>query len=412
MSIENKNTSKIEGYISKFSYSINEDINLYLNIPDNNIKINVYNYFNGFDNPFYSFETNGKIQTLEKLSFAEGCKWDKTISFKINDTWESGLYIIKLFSDTDSFFIPFIIKNPNKTNFLILMNTNTWQAYNNYGGASYYRYNCKFNSKYGKKGKIRPGSSVVTFDRPNPIISKEVKDKIKNYGKNIQYKSHLFYGEMYLLEWLHKNNYSYNLISDRDLHDEYPIQNYNCLILNCHPEYWTPNMVNNVTKNAKNIISLGGNVAYRKINFNSHKMIKNNLWNPNTLKNITGSYFTDYDADTYAPYKIINKHSWVFKEINIKPIFGNKTLNSSVGKNGCSGHETDKCIIHPKYIIARGMNIGKNRHYSGGGDILYFITGKRKIFSVGSITYTGGLYTDKIIEKITKNVVNYFSISK
>jgi hypothetical protein len=414
---ENRNKSKntsshneLEGYIDKYSYSLNEIINLRLSIPDKKAHVNIYYYFDKFENSIYSFECEGSIQNKEKLSFAEGCNWKITTSFKIKSEWKCGLYIIKVQSENKNYFIPFIVKNIQKTDFVIVMNTNTWEAYNTYGGASYYRYFSKSNSKYGNTGNVRGGTPVVSYNRPNGRISVEINDKIKNYGKNIKYKSHLFYGEMYLIDFIHNNNYSYSLITDMDLHNNYPIQNHKSLILNCHPEYWSSNMVNNVVKNANNIISLGGNVSYRKININSSKMIKNNLWNPTTLANISGSYFTDHDDNTFAPYEVVNKNSWIFNGIKIGiPYFGKTSLNNSTMENGCSGHELDKCVINKKFIIAKGTNIGKQNR-RGGGDILFFTNKKTKIFSVGSIVFTGGIYTDNVVKTIVINVLNKFKL--
>jgi hypothetical protein len=162
-------------------------------------------------------------------------------------------------------------------------------------------------------------------------------------------------------------------------------------------------MVNNVKKNANNIISLAGNVSYRKINLGSETMKKNGLWQPHILTNISGSYFTDNDSNTYSPYKIFKKNSWVFKGVKLKGnYFGNKSLNTPLNKDGCSGHELDKCVVNRNNIIAKGTN-GR-----GGGDMLYYKVGKRKIFSVGSIVFTGGVYVDDIIEKITLNVLKNF----
>jgi N,N-dimethylformamidase len=406
----NNHNEELEGYIDKYSYSIDESINLRLSIPYKKALISIYYYFNGFENSIHSFECDGNIQNKNKLSFAEGCKWEITTILKIQSEWKHGLYIIKIQSENNNYFIPFIIKNIEKTDFVILMNTNTWEAYNKYGGASYYRYMSKDASKYGNNKKLRSGSSTVSYNRPNSIISFEINNKILNYGKNIRYKSHLFYGEMYLIEFIHNNNYSYSLITDIDLHNNYPIQNYKSLILNCHPEYWSSKMVTNVIKNSNNIISLAGNVSYRKINITSSNMIKNNLWNPITLLYISGSYFTDNDDNTYSPYQIINKNSWIFNGIKINSqYFGKISLNNDLDKNGCSGHELDKCIINKNFIIAKGINIGKNNK-RGGGDILFFTIKNKKIFSVGSIVFTGGIYTDNVIKNIVINVLNKFKI--
>lgn len=410
---KNKNTdnqTELEGYIDKYSYLLDDTINLRLSIPNKKAQINIYYYFNGFENSIYSFECEGNIQNKDKLSFAEGCNWKITTSFKIQSTWKHGLYIIEIQSENKNYFIPFIIKNTQKTDFVILMNTNTWEAYNTIGGASYYRYFSKNSSKYGNNNKLRHGTSVVNYNRPHTAISVEINNKIKNYGKNIKYKSHLFYGEMYLIDFIHNNNYSYSLITDMDLHNNYPIQNYKSLILNCHPEYWSSSMVNNVVKNANNIISLAGNVSYRKININLSSMTKNNLWNSKTLMGISGSYFTYHDDNTYAPYEVINKNSWIFSGIKISSsYFGKTSLNNSPGSNGCSGHELDKCVINKQFIIAKGINIGKQNR-RGGGDILFFTNESKKIFSVGSIVFTGGIYTDNIVKNIVINVLNKFKI--
>lgn len=402
----------IIGYIDSYSYYINDTINLRLSISNKNVEINIYYYFDGFKSPLHSFNSVGEQQIPDKLSFAKGCNWKITSSLKIPENWKKGLYIIQINSDKKFFYIPFIIKNLEVSDFIILLNTNTWEAYNRYNGASYYRYMCNFNTIYGKKGKIRQGSNTVSFHRPNLTISDEIYNKIQNYEKNIKFKSHLFYGEMYLIDWMHKNSYSYTLITDMDLHNNFPIQNFKCLVLNCHPEYWTKQMTNNVITNAKNIISLAGNVAYRKVIISKNTMIKNNLWSPSTLKKISGSFFTDNDANTYSPYKILNKKNWIFNNININTnYFGSKSLNNPPNQNGCSGHELDKCVIDKNNIIAKGTNIGiknGNSNISYGGDILYYKINKKKIFSVGSIVFTGGIYTDDIVKQIVINVLNKF----
>jgi hypothetical protein len=136
------------------------------------------------------------------------------------------------------------------------------------------------------------------------------------------------------------------------------------------------------------------------------------LWSPSTLKKISGSFFTDNDANTYSPYKILNKKNWIFNNININTnYFGSKSLNNPPNQNGCSGHELDKCVIDKNNIIAKGTNIGiknGNSNISYGGDILYYKINKKKIFSVGSIVFTGGIYTDDIVKQIVINVLNKF----
>ena len=167
-------------------------------------------------------------------------------------------------------------------------------------------------------------------------------------------------------------------------------------------------MVNNVVNNAKNIISFAGNVSYRKIDLNGSFIKKRGLWKPTILTSITGSYFTDYDDNTYSQYQLINRNSWVFKGIKFSGnYFGKRSLNNPLNENRCSGHELDKCVVSKKYIIAKGTNIGKWGQ-RGGGNIIFFTIGNKQIFSTGSIVFTGGIYTDNAIKGIVINVLNKF----
>ena len=331
-------------YTHRFSYFSNENINLRINSLSKNVNINIINFKN--NKTIINYQINGNFKQKDnnevELLFVNGYKWKINHVIKFPKNIEHGLYFIELKTIKNSFYIPFIIKSDKKTDFVVLMNTNTWHAYDSTGGASFYRYNIPFNTKYGSTNSKFPIISAVTFDRPLNFISNNISFYIKN-GIINKY-DHLLYGELRLLKWLYNNKYDVSIIDDNDIDLNYPLKNHKTLVLNCHPEYWTQNMINNIYYNANNIVSIAGNVGYRKIVKNGLIIKRIGLWDKKYLDKITGSYYDDIGYDTNSYYKI-HRGSVIFNGVNGK-IFGEKTLNKNPkNDDGISGYETDKMIV-------------------------------------------------------------------
>ena len=177
--------------------------------------------------------------------------------------------MIRLFDEKTEFFFSFIIKDKISKDITILTPTNTWQAYNDWGGASFYKYN--LNKKI-KKTNV----NILSLDRPNPCSS-----PFRKYG-------HLADQEIYFYEWITEKNYSYSTIDDLDLHNNYDLSKTKVLIINNHSEYWTEGMLNNLENylsKGGNLINLSGNNIFWK-SIISNNQIDN--WYECALKN--GAY--------------------------------------------------------------------------------------------------------------------------
>tara|TARA_B100001059_G_scaffold236815_1_gene290821 strand:- start:5184 stop:7073 length:1890 start_codon:yes stop_codon:yes gene_type:complete len=482
-----QNCINIEGYLSKSSFDKNETVNVMVNTIDESFSINIYTYkdFLLNNNPIISDSNiQGKIQNTNIKSFAYGCDWEPSYNFKISDSWKKGIYIIKIKTTNtlynNIFYLFFILKNNTiiQQKNVVLINTNTHNAYNTWNG--YYSYfnktkygylnndneyildikTCYYN--YSSKTKKLPSetkystgpkgvSKIVSFKRPNRRISEEIKNKYYIFNEykivNKYRYSHLFIGESYLLDWLDNNNIDYDLIDDMDLHlNTVNLNQYNNIILNCHPEYWSNEMFKTFTEFSinNNIIALSGNNIYRKVFIKDNMMIKdleNNKTddemlnmskkyvNSKNIKNwiigyntwvrkkhmdeiiepheLLGSLYENLCYD-FAPYKITNINHWIFEGIDLKnnDFIGKKNLNNKLSVDsfgaGSSGHETDQCIYDDKFILAKGIN----KEDKGGHIYLYERDNGSKVFSVGSVVFTGSLSVDNNISIMILNVFN------
>jgi N,N-dimethylformamidase len=385
------------------------------------------------------------MQTLPDGHFVEtGVRWDNGFGVHrqvIAAPERTGLYYFHAKGESGAFFSFPLVVAPAKPHapLAVLASTNTWNAYNAFGGRSNYIMagrmidtpivNAKSDlpryklSDYGE-WKSAPEFAPLSFDRPEPYNhvpeGVECTDPIEG-----RQACHLAPAEWRLLGWLERQGYPYDLYAEAQLHDGlFDLDAYRVLILNTHPEYWSAEMYAKVKRwvfeCGGKLMYLGGNgincaveyldgaTAMRCLNhwpagFESrfHHAVESEA-------NLLGVAFTDPGAMTVAPYEVLEPGHWVFAGAGLQrgALFGTRTLHARYGDGG-SGHETDKITpSSPKNVqlLARGLNPD-----AGGAHLVYFETpGGGAVFSAGSITYPTGLLCDLPTSVITANVLNRF----
>jgi N,N-dimethylformamidase len=352
-------------------------------------------------------------QPTRNLDFLLGCSWESSMNMKLPHGIESGIYALILENEdsvTTSF--PIIISDSYQSDLLVICSTNTWQAYNFWGGGSLY----KLDSTWKEHGSV---SNLVHFNRPMPGAINS---------------SHLVKGELYLHKWLNQFEIPFDLCSDADLSSGIDLSRYKTVVLNCHNEYWTDGMydaVANYTQLGGNLISLGANQMYARVTIKDGQMefhehggkhlhdgseggLWRNLDKPESA--ILGVQYTMDLYDTYAPYKILDGSHWVFGEGN--DLTGKQFGSFSDNRGAAAGHEMDVTTeFSPSstQIIAKGLNglelrDGVWTSKPGGAEIVIgeYPNGGQ-FFSVGSITFSGALAHDSIASSMLLNVIKRFN---
>jgi N,N-dimethylformamidase len=385
------------------------------------------------------------MQTVPDGHFVEGgVRWDNGFGVHrqiIAAPERSGLYYFHARGESGAFFsFPLVVAPKHPQNpVAILASTNTWNAYNAFGGRSNYIMaarmidepivNAKSDlpryqlSDYGE-WKSGPEFAPLSFDRPEPYNhvpeGVECTDPIEG-----RQACHLAPAEWRLLGWLERQGYPYDLYADHHLHSGIlKLEAYRALILNTHPEYWSEEMYRAVKswvfERGGKLLYLGGNGLNCKIEFldDGRAMRCLNGWPEGyesrfhaaveSEANLLGVVFSDAGAMTSAPYEVVAAEHWVFGGTGLRrgDLFGTKILHERYG-DGASGHETDKISASsPEHtlLLARGLNPD-----DGGAHLVYFETpGGGAVFSAGSITYPTGLLCDPPTSRMTANVMERF----
>lgn len=179
----------------------------------------------------------------EKASSA-GCGWPVALKVKIPAEWRSGYYQATLrAADNGEKFVHrgsrtaqsscyFVVRSaaPGRdTKILLQLSTNTYNAYNNWGGTSLYA----FNGRGGVQG------TRVSFDRPPA--------------------SQFSRWELPFVQWAERNGYQIDYAANSDLEFRPEIlMNYKLVLSVGHDEYWSGVMRDNL----ETWIGKGGNVAF------------------------------------------------------------------------------------------------------------------------------------------------------
>jgi N,N-dimethylformamidase beta subunit-like protein len=368
----------------------------------------------------------------------------------------SGLYYFHAETESGACFsFPWVVAPASpRAPIAVLASTNTWNAYNNFGGRSNYIHasglppeptvNARLDLLRYQGGSYPewqfPDSEYppLSFERPEPFnhIPRDVEIADPIAGRQ---PCHLAPAEWRLLGWLEREGQPYDLYSEYQLHaGDLDLDAYTVLIAAVHPEYWSRRMYERVKEwvfgRGGRLMYLGGNGLNCEVELpdSASMRCKTQLvsdgsalgpldpaepgrrWESRFHRtveseaNLLGVVCTDAGIMTAAPYRVVEPSHWVFDGTDLAEgdLFGEASQHERC-HGGASGHETDKrspSTPENAVLLARGLNPEE-----GGAEIVYHETpSEGAVFAVGSITYVASLWVDDAISQITANVVHRF----
>jgi hypothetical protein len=190
--------------------------------------------------------TTGGTANGHDLRMTSAASWTKTLSIDITSSWVPGTYLIKISDGQFASYAPLTVRDDTGTKHaLMIQQANaTWEAYNSYGGVSFY-------------SGLTTGSGRLTFDRPYS----------EGQGSG-QYLSL----EQGLVFWAESKGLDVTYWTNNDL-DEFGGQlpdRAGTIFLPGHDEYFSPGMraaLSQAMSRGVNVANLGANTAYRLIKF-------------------------------------------------------------------------------------------------------------------------------------------------
>lgn len=234
----------VEGYTDHVSYRPTETLSLHVSTSAPQFSIEIIRVGKSREVVHTQSGITGKQYAVPENASSNGCNWPVSIAIPIPTNWKTGYYEVvmriqdggekyqqrgKRTAESTCFFVLRPSQPAATTNILLQLSTNTYNAYNNWGGFSLYAYN----------GLALVQGHRVSFHRPPAT----------------QY----YNWEQPFVAWCESNNIEidYAANSDLELHpDEF--KNYALVLSVGHDEYWSTPMRDHL----ESFIAAGGNVAF------------------------------------------------------------------------------------------------------------------------------------------------------
>ena len=305
----------------------------------------------------------------------------------------------------------------------VLASTITWNAYN-YFNQEGLPERPIVNSRQDVKRYTQPDTwpfeetgARLSFQRPNPASQIPEQDVITDPISG-RVNSAFAPGLWRLLGWLDREEFEYDLYSETELHfDRVPLDEYDVLVLDAHPEYWSKEMYWRVKEwvfeRGGKLAYLGGCGLYAEVEFDDEFTMHCRREGEFDLRgeseaNLLGVAYTHTGFQTGAPYQVLDDTHWVFDGTGLKKgdLFGQESLHERC-PGGASAHELDKIsdqspagLVH----LAKGTN--PDGH---GADMTVFETPSGgAVFAAGSLCWVLSLPVDTGVSAVTRNVLNRF----
>jgi len=234
----------VEGYADKISYAPGEEVALHVSTSAPRFALTISRVGAEVKEVLAKPDIPGVLSPIPENASSHGCQWPAALRFKIPEDWTSGYYAIR-FSAGDgggkwvargrrtaegqAFLIVRPAQPGTKSKILLQLSTNTYNAYNNWGGSSLYAYHGRANLQGHRVSFLRPpASQFENWERP-------------------------------FVAWAEKNGYALDFCANSDLefHPEL-LDKYKLVLSVGHDEYWSSLMRDHLEA----FIGKGGNVAF------------------------------------------------------------------------------------------------------------------------------------------------------
>jgi len=199
---------------------------------------------------------------------AAGCDWPVALSLDVDPTWRSGYYEVVLEIDAGDKvrrdFAFFVVRPSAGTRIVVALSTNTWCAYNDFGGPNLYTGGTRVSMRrpmapgylHKPPGK---GRRVTGTGEPDPQNAAHVGYLLLNHLSAYAGSAGWPDWELPFIAWAERGGFEIGVCTNADLEAHPEVLDGASLYLSVgHDEYWSRGMRDTVEA----FIAQGGNAAF------------------------------------------------------------------------------------------------------------------------------------------------------
>lgn len=266
----------VEGYCGKLSYAVGETVELHTSSRAASFDVRVERWGATRDVVVTEASVEGRFTPPPSDADSSGCGWPVGVTFEVGSNWRSGFYLVTLSAHgvdpaQETAHAGFVVRGPEapaqRRNTLYVLPTNTWHAYNTWGGRSLYTGGTEvsFARPFARGMLNRPEvdrddrkARPARFGEP-PDADGEIFQKYRTdhaYPSAIGSTGWFTHGRRFV-EWTETAGYEFDYAVSADLEDLAMLDGYASVILVGHDEYWSAPQRDAV----ESFVAAGGHLA-------------------------------------------------------------------------------------------------------------------------------------------------------
>lgn len=348
-----------------------------------------------------------------------GLNWSDPVTIPLSNL-RDGAHIVDIIPQDEAaqmYRIPMLVRHEWRS-VIVVSSTNTWNAYNKFGGIS--NYYCGaiplplrplffILQSTGRCFRLSDRIVIPTVPLPKRRPLHNINDELRALQSDREIgASHLYRGELCLLRSLDKLGIPYSVASDEDV-ENFDINKSSTKIVffNTHSEYWSDlgiSALNNLISRGISVAFLSGNNIYRRVQrTESGLQVIDQMVNIDETARLIGAGYDALGYQTFAGYRVIEPDHWLFSncsELQSNGYFGRGDGTSA--HPGGSGHETDK--IRPSSEGFQLLAMGENAE-GGASMVCKDLPGGGFVFNASSVSFTAMLEADASLPQLIENMV-------
>lgn len=384
-------------YSDKMSYSQGDEVTFYVHTNAKTYDLVIERDGGKTERVYAKKGLKGIAQKTPNDAYVKGCNWKASYKLKIPKKWKGGVYVITVTAElpkkgkaTGEHFIVVKDAKPGNTSKIALMlATSSYIAYNDWGGANYYR--SQGSDKWSPRlstqrpwargfarlpeNHERHGQGPVLKPFENPRFRNIEWALANGYSRHYSDAGWAFYDRKFAV-WAEQNGYVLEYLTQHDVHYHPDIlDHYKLLIVGGHDEYWSWEMrdaVDAFVDKGGNLARFGGNYLFQ-VRFEDR-----------------GKTQVCYKVATEDPYHDTDNHR------RVTTVWDNPVVNrpaaETIGLTGAAGVYSLHGGASPR--ASGGLTVYRPDHWVFKGTDLYYgdVFGARPIslvtFEVDGLDYT------------------------
>jgi len=278
----------IEGYCSRLSYGVGDSVELHISSRSATYDVRVERWGGERVAVWSAASVSGEYHEPPSDADAEGCGWPASVRFDVDPAWRSGFYLVTLTAHgaepgRGTAHAGFVVRGAaapdQRRRALYVLPTNTWHAYNTWGGRSLYTGGSKvsFHRPFCRGMLARPEverddrKARPTRFRETPDVDGEIFQKYRtdnNYPSAIGSTGWFTHGRRFV-EWAETAGYEFDFAVSTDLADDpATLDGYDVVLVVGHDEYWSGpqrDALERFVEAGGNLASFSGNTMFWQV---------------------------------------------------------------------------------------------------------------------------------------------------